>query len=34
MANLVIPTPIAVMIRAVARNIGLTINLTESGAAE
>jgi hypothetical protein len=34
MANLVVPTPMAIMIKAVARNTGLTINLTESGAVE
>lgn len=34
MANLVIPSPIAIMIKAVARNTGLTINLIESGAVE
>ena len=34
MANLVVPTPIAIMIRAAARNTGLTMNPTESGAVE
>ena len=34
MANLVVPTPIAIISRVEARNVGLTTNRIESGAVE